>query len=327
MKKTVILHTDVAPDAAEDELDCLRQAEAVFEALTLSGHDPVLMPFVPDLAANIDRLRQVSPGAVFNLVETVAGQGSLVYLAPALLDTLNIPYTGCRTDAMFITSNKPLAKKMMHRAGIATAAWICKDGSVHGEPQSDTFIIKACWEEASLGLDESCIVQSSGTDDLTFTIQRKNRESGFTWFAEEYIDGREFNIGLLAGDTELIFLPAAEILFIDYPRQKYKILDYRSKWIEGSFEYVHTVRTFDFDRHDEMLISSLRDIALQCWELFGLRGYARVDFRVDKNGRPLVLEVNANPCLSPDAGFAAALARADISYQDAIRLLIHECLK
>ena len=72
MKKIVILHTDVSQDASEDELDCLRQAEAVFEALTLSGHDPVLMPFVPDLAANIDRLHQISPRAVFNLVETFA---------------------------------------------------------------------------------------------------------------------------------------------------------------------------------------------------------------------------------------------------------------
>jgi D-alanine-D-alanine ligase len=327
MKKIVILHTDVSQDASEDELDCLRQAEAVFEALTLSGHDPVLMPFVPDLAANIDRLHQISPRAVFNLVETVAGKGSLVYLAPALLDTLNLPYTGCRTEAMFITSNKPLAKKMMHQSGVATPSWICENDALQGVPQSDTFIIKACWEEASVGLDEGCVVQSPGTDDLAVTIQRKNRESGFSWFAEEYIDGREFNIGLLAGDTEIIVLPAAEILFVDYPWQKPKILDYRSKWVEGSFEYEHTVRTFDFTRRDEKLISSMRGIALRCWELFDLRGYARIDFRVDKNGLPLVLEVNANPCLSPDAGFAAALARADISYQRAIDLLVIDCLK
>jgi len=91
MKKIVILHTDVSQDASEDELDCLRQAEAVFEALTLSGHDPVLMPFVPDLAANIDRLHQISPRAVFNLVETVAegkprlsGSGAARHLEPPL---------------------------------------------------------------------------------------------------------------------------------------------------------------------------------------------------------------------------------------------------
>lgn len=326
MKKIVLLHTDVAPDAPEDELDCLRQALTVSETLNAVGYDTILMPFVPDLGHNMDTLRQTDPVAVFNLVETVAGKGSLVYLAPALLDILNLPYTGCRTNAMYLTSNKPLAKKMMHQSGVATPSWICENGSLQGVPQSGTFIIKACWEEASVGLDESCVIDYTGPDNLTLAIQRKKRETRFDWFAEEYIDGREFNIGLLAGDTGLIVLPAAEILFVDYPRQKPKILDYRSKWVEDSFEYEHTVRTFDFERRDEKLISSLREIAIRCWELFGLRGYARVDFRVDTNGFPWVLEVNANPCLSPDAGFAAALERAEISYQKAIDLLITDCL-
>jgi D-alanine-D-alanine ligase len=67
---------------------------------------------------------------------------------------------------------------------------------------------------------------------------------------------------------------------------------------------------------DTILISELKRLAIECWKVFGLRGYARVDFRVDTQGRPWILEINANPCLSPDAGFAAAAAYAGISYPD-----------
>jgi D-alanine-D-alanine ligase len=69
------------------------------------------------------------------------------------------------------------------------------------------------------------------------------------------------------------------------------------------------------------------DIALACWRLFGLDGYARVDFRVDEHGDPWVLEVNANPCLSPDAGFAAALAEAGIEYRAAVAGLVDDALR
>ncbi|MFZ3056642.1 MAG: hypothetical protein WA098_07795, partial [Smithella sp.] len=82
-----------------------------------------------------------------------------------------------------------------------------------------------------------------------------------------------------------------------------------------------------FDDDDAPLISSLSEISLQCWNIFSLRGYARVDFRVDNNGKPWVLEINTNPCLSPDAGFAAALAQANIQYHDAIGLILANAIK
>ena len=74
----------------------------------------------------------LSPHVVFNLVETLAGKGSLIYFAPALLDFLKIPYTGCRTDAMFLTSNKPLTKKIMQGAGIATPPGLPSEGIAIG---------------------------------------------------------------------------------------------------------------------------------------------------------------------------------------------------
>jgi D-alanine-D-alanine ligase len=105
------------------------------------------------------------------------------------------------------------------------------------------------------------------------------------------------------------------------------LLDYRAKWVEDSFEYNNTVRTMDFSDEDEEIIADLQEIAKRCWKLFDLRGYARVDFRVDKSGNPWVLEINANPCLSLEAGFVAAVEKAALKYHEAIELIINDALK
>jgi len=325
--KIVILHSDVAPDASEDELDCLRQADTIAEALQTLGHEPVLLPFVLDLGKNIESLQSANPQAVFNLVETLGGKGNLIHVAPALLDFLQMPYTGCRTDAMYLTSNKPLAKKILHDAGIATPPWITAEAFTVGIAPSDTYLVKASWEDASVGLDETSIVKMTDLAGIIQAINNQKKKLGAACFAEAYIDGREFNIALLATEKDVQILPAAEMLFLDYAPDKLKLLDYRAKWVEDSFEYDHTRRTLDIASKDAALIDNLRHIALRCWEIFGLRGYARVDFRVDKEGNPWVLEINANPCLALEAGFAVALEMAGIKYSKAIEHIVNDAYK
>ena len=114
-------------------------------------------------------------------------------------------------------------------------------------------------------------------------------------------------------------MPVAEIRFDGFPATKPAIVGYAAKWHADSFEYRNTVRSFGVE--PELAARAAR-LSLACWQLFALDGYARVDFRVDGSGMLYVLEVNANPCLSPDAGFAAALEQAGIGYADAIGWLI-----
>lgn len=327
MKKAVILHSDVKPDAGEDELDCLRQADTIATALCKLGYDSVLMPFVLDLNRTVKALTELQPEFVFNLVETINGKGSLIHFAPALLDHLGIPYTGCGTDAMFLTSNKPLAKETMQRAEIVTPAWISSRGVVSGVAPSATYLLKASWEDASVGLDENSIFTLDEKTDVVALLARRRKIIDSPCFAEAYIDGREFNIALIAGKSGVQVLPPAEMQFIGYGPDKLKLLDYRAKWVEGTFEYENTARTMEFSSEDDALIAELQKIAERCWNLFGLRGYARVDFRIDNNGKPWVLEVNANPCLSLDAGFAFAVERAGLQYYEAIELIVNDALR
>lgn len=326
MNKIVILHSDISPEAKEDELDCLQQAEAIAQALHTLHYDPQLLSFGLDLNQTINKLKALKPQAVFNIVETLDSRGSLIYFAPAMLDMLQIPYTGCGTQAVFQTSNKPLSKKIMHYEGIDTPTWLDQEGCGPADT-AGLYLIKSAWEHASIGLDENSFVRYTNKENFLDEMNRRKEILGGSCYAEAYIDGREFNVALISGKEGAHVLPIAEMLFQNYDPDKPKIVDYKAKWITDSFEYNNTVRKFDFPENDAGLISSLREIALRCWDIFSLRGYARVDFRVDHNGKPWVLEINSNPCLTPDAGFAAALAQEKIEYHEAIGWIIDNAIK
>ncbi|MGA9111069.1 MAG: D-alanine--D-alanine ligase [Smithella sp.] len=327
MKKIVILHSDISPDASEDELDCLQQAQSIAGALRTLNYEAVLLPFELNLNNTITMLKSLKPYAVFNIVETLDSRGSLIYFAPAILDILQIPYTGCPTEAVFQTSNKPLSKKIMYYAGIATPSWMDQEGFGSRTDTADTYLIKSSWEHASIGLDEDSLIPYINNENLLQEMNLRKEILGGSCYAEAYIDGREFNVALISGREGIEVLPIAEMIFQDYAPDKPKIVGYKAKWIADSFEYNNTIRKYDFPESDIDLISDLREIALRCWHLFSLRGYARVDFRVDKNSKPWVLEINSNPCLSPDAGFAAALQHTNMKYHEAIGLIIENALK
>lgn len=143
------------------------------------------------------------------------------------------------------------------------------------------------------------------------------------YFAERFVDGREFNVSLLEVGGVPTVLPVVEQEFRDYPPGKPRVVGYRAKWVEGSFEFSNTVHRHAFSDDDRDLIDRVHALSLAAWRAFGCSGYARVDFRVDEKGRPWVLEVNANPCLSPDAGFVHAAKLAGLTVEDTIRLILN----
>ena len=320
-RTAVVMHGAVDPTAGPDEQDVLVEAAAIADALTTLSYQPVTLPLTLDLDGARTVIERLKPAFVFNLVEAIGGQGRLIHLATALLDSMGVPYTGCRTEAMFLTSNKPLAKRMMAQAGIETPAWIDPDRLGGARvPFAGPFIVKSVWEHASIGLDAESIV--ADPRKLGEIARKRRRTMGGDWFAEAYVDGREFNVSVIAGPRGPEVLPPAEMRFIDFPPDKPRIVDYSAKWDEQSFEYRNTVRSFELQAEDAPLVQRIGERAKACWRLFGLSGYARVDFRVDGAGTPYVLEINANPCISPDGGLVAAAARAGLSQVDLVARII-----
>jgi D-alanine-D-alanine ligase len=117
-------------------------------------------------------------------------------------------------------------------------------------------------------------------------------------------------------------MPAAEIVFVDYDDSKPRIIDFKAKWEMTSFEYKNTVR--QFPEISSTLDSRLRETALSCWNLFGLKGYARIDVRTDDEENVYVIEINANPCISPDGGFVAATNKAGYNFSDVVNRIIND---
>lgn len=340
--KVLVLHNLVSPEMAAADRDVLVQRDVVLAALESLGHTAWADACTLDLSHLAARLREARPDVVFNLVESLDGTDRLAPAVPLLLDASGIPYTGTPTQPLLVTGGKLTTKRALQRGGLPTPPWFTADPpgwqglasgtepSVSGRAPSEVagapLILKAVWEHASFHLDDAAVVHVTDKPVLAALLAARLTATGQPHFAEPYIAGREFNLSLLAGTDGPTILPPAEIDFIDFPAGKPRIVGYRAKWEEEAFEYLHTPRRFDFPADDSPLLETLRDLAHRCWEQLGLQGYARVDFRVDELGTPWILEVNANPCLAPDAGFAAALERAGIPFTAAVERLLADAL-
>lgn len=181
-----ILHGEVLPSASPDEQDVLEQVAVVTQALEVLGYTPVVVPLSFDLRAAAEQLRSLQPACVFNLVETVQAQGQCIHQGPMLLETLHLSYTGADMTAMFITSNKLLAKQLLRAAGLATPAWCCPaPGQSETVPFAGPYIVKSVWEHGSIGLDETAVITTPA--QLHATLRQRRSAYGGEWFVEQYV--------------------------------------------------------------------------------------------------------------------------------------------
>lgn len=294
-----------------DEQDTILTASAVAESLNRIGYESEIIVLDPKLAA-LPRLAARRPLVVFNLVEALGGDGALAPKALSAMDRLGLAYTGAKTKAYTNSASKLIAKKRLVLKGIPTPAYWPRG---EGVPPESTVIVKSVDEHGSLGIDNASIVPGERAAE---EVRLREERFGGQFFAEHYIEGREFNLALIETQTGVRVLPIQEIDFSGLPDDCVPIVDYAAKWDAESCVYHKTPRCFGLERAEPGLAGQLARIAKDAWNAFHLTGYARVDFRVAGDGAPFVLEVNANPCLAPDAGFAATAAQANFDYDGII---------
>lgn len=324
--RTVILYDAPARDAAADALDVMLQVRAVAGALRGLGHEVFSVRFSLDLNSVAAALTGLAPDLVFNLVEGANGKGRYIHLAPSLLEDMGLAFSGAGSSAMALSSNKLFAKVVMRSAGIPTPPWrSAADLGRSGGREKKRYLIKSVWEHASVGLEDDCIVEVGACRELAEPLRRLAPRLGGECFAERFVQGREFNVAVLDGPDGPTVLPPAEIRFTGMPEGAARIVGYQAKWDEDSPLYHGTQRSFDIA--DAGLVEALGRQTLECWRAFGLSGYARVDFRLDEGEGPQVIDVNANPCLSPDAGYAAMLEQAGMPFAAALQRVVAAALR
>jgi D-alanine-D-alanine ligase len=322
-KKVVglIHNVPVSPGQAfsEASADIMTQVEAIEEALEDLGHRSVRIPFTREVSGFITRMKEAGVQIAVNLCETLDEDPHFAGHPASLFELLSIPFSGSPAIALMLTTDKLTTKQLLKDQGIRTPPYLMYDGinSLDFHALKYPVILKPRFQDASIGIEQESIF----IDDLSL---REGINGFFERFGsllvEEYVGGREFNVSLF-GYPSPSALPLAEIDFSAFPEGLFPIVGYRAKWDTSSFEYYHTPRKFP-----QGLSSSLRQgiegVALECFHLLMLRDYGRIDMRVDDDGQIYVLEVNANPCLSPDAGFVAAAQQAGMSYADMVETLM-----
>jgi D-alanine-D-alanine ligase len=312
-----VLHA--ATESRPDETDTIVAAEAVAAALVWLGYSTEVIALAPDLRG-IDALPARRPLVVFNLTDAVGGNCRLAPMVPARLDALKLTYTGAGTSAWLDTLSKIGTKLKLEHAGLPTPVW-SEDGK--GLEPRARYIVKPVWEHGSLGIDPASVVR--GVDAARVIVERTLRWNT-EHFAEAYIEGREFAVAMMEGPQGVELLPLRETIFQGFADGQPLITDYDAKWTPGSQAYQGTPRRFGLEREEPELAAELTRLALACWDLFNLDGYVRVDFRVNKDGAPFILEVNMNPCLGSDAGFAASAQETGLSYDALVGRIVEASL-
>jgi len=317
----LVYNEPVGPEGSYSEAsrDILDQVGAVEGSLARLGMPSIRIPFTRDLPSFVDKIVQARIQCAFNLCESVDENPRLVGHPAAVMDMLGVSYTGSTPLALAITTDKLFTKRLLEAQGIPTPKFEAYDNTLLPKLKELRFplIVKPRFEDASIGIDQESVI--AGERELREKLPEFGHRFG-PLILEEYILGREFNVSLFGYPSPRV-MPIAEISFDSFPEELYPIVGYRAKWDKGSFEYHNTPRVFPGNL-PHMLKRRIHRIAMGCFHYLMLRDYGRVDFRVDSSGIAYVLEVNANPCISPDAGFPAALAQAGIDCDGFVRQLL-----
>ncbi len=288
----------------------LESVEAVEKAIEDWGHQHVRVPVNPD-GRWVERVRRANFDLVFNLCEGIDGVAAFEPMVISVLELFGIPFTGNTSTTAALCLRKNIINALLDRAGLPVPRWAL---SRRGEKVASVgfpAICKPAAEDASIGIEQRSVVRSSRALSARLLAMHQRWDD---IVVQRYIEGREVNVGIV--DDQI--LPIAEINFGDMPRGMWKIVSYQSKWITGSEEDLGATPTCPADLPVK-LTRELERIAITAWRAVGGTGYGRVDFRIDGDGQPWLLEVNPNPDIATDAGLARMARVAGMDYSALIR--------
>jgi D-alanine-D-alanine ligase len=316
--KVVLLFDGASALGSDPDLNILGTIEAVETVLAAEGNAVVRLPAHTD-GRWVERLRRTKADLVFNLCEGIDGVAALEASAISALEVLGLPFTGNSSWTTSLCLRKHVVNALLDRAGLPIPRFaVARPG---GTVPSVGFpaIAKPAAEDASIGVEQRSVARSARALAERVAAMHERWDEVLV---QRYIDGREVNVGILGDEV----LPISEIDFSASPKGMWRIVSYRAKWDVGSDEDVGT-RPVCPAKLPRSLTAELERIARAAWRIVGGEGYGRVDFRIDRAGRPWLLEVNANPDIAPDAGLARMAGVAGMDYGALVRAVCERALE
>ena len=308
------------------EIGVMEEMEDIKRALSTLGYRVSVMNVDSDVYRLIEHLREEGPDLIFNLVECIENESAQEMNVAGLYDLLKIPYTGAGAFALGLALNKPRVKELLSYHGITTPPFHVFDAPTRISLPSHLqfpLIVKPSKEDASVGISDLSIVTTEA--ELRKRVRFVLEEFQQPALVESYIDGRELNVAIL-GSRKPVILPISEIDFSGLHDGMHRIVSYDAKWMTGTVAYEGTkgVCPAKLPAHME---AKLRDMAIRAFHIVGCRDYARVDFRLAPNGEVYLLEVNPNPDISDDAGFARSARAYGLTFPQIVGRIVESALE
>ena len=318
--------TKQTPAVDLSEVGVLEEMEDIRTALQSLGYKASIFNVDSNVFRLIDFLREERPDLVFNIVECVENESIQEMNVAGIYELLKIPYTGGNPMTLGIALNKPRVKEILGYYGIVTPrfqVFRTTEKILLRDDMKFPLIVKPSREDASVGIEDQSVVYNPV--ELKKRVQYVFREFEQGALVEQYIDGRELNVALM-GNKKPLVLPISEIDFSGLTPGMHKIVSYEAKWMHGTVAYEGTKGVCPANI-PQALETKIKDIALRCYQILGCRDYGRVDFRLSKDSTPYVLEVNPNPDISDDAGFARSAKTYGLTFPEIIARIVESALE
>lgn len=260
-------------------------AESVVAALQEGGHETLLCEGDKGLLATLERFMPPDPqarpsGMVFNMAAGIQGECRQTHV-PAMLEMAGVPYTGSGPLGHGLALDKVVTKRLIRDRGVPTPNFrVMRRGTENTGDLQFPVVVKPRHESSSFGLQ---LVHEPAK--LRHAVEVIVDQYSQDALVEEYIEGREIFVALLGNGKLLEVLPLVER---DFGGRE----THFATWAE-------TPQTICPAEIESKLATMLRDISVATFRACQCRDYARVDLRIDRSGRPFVLEINSVPALGP----------------------------
>lgn len=326
LRVMVLLHEDLIPpeDPGDADLHTVewKTEYNVVSTLRRLGHEVLPLGVRSDLEVIRKTINEWNPHIAFNLLEEFDGVAVYDQNVIGYLELLGLPYTGSNPRGLMLARDKSLCKKVLAYHRIPSPEFIAFP---MGRPNrrikriSFPLIVKSVSQEASLGISQASIVEDE--DKLRERVAFIHNSIGTDAIAERYIEGRELYVGVM-GNMRLRVFPVWELDFGEMPGELRPIATARVKW-NPNYQEKYGISSGLAKDLPEGIPEKIQHLAKRIYRVLNLSGYARIDLRMDTNGKVYVLEANPNPEVALGEDFAESANRNGLSYEALLQRILN----
>lgn len=294
---------------------------SVLSAVRALGHDVKLFGIHDDVQSLLDEIKTSKPDLVFNLCEAFKGKRDHEPNLAALLELMNVRYTGARPAALRLCKDKALAKKILSYHGIRTAQFeVSRKAQPLQRLKAFAYpaLVKPVGLESSTGIAQDSFVENEAAalERARFVHERLDQDA----IIEEYIEGRELYVGVI-GNERLEVLPPRELFFEDMPPESPKFATFKAKW-DDAYRERWGIKNGPAKEITPKVLEAIEETCKKSYRALQITGYARIDLRLTPANEIVFLEANPNPSVAEKDDFAQAALAAGMSYEKLIAKLI-----